>query len=60
VSGQGIHLPHPSYWPVVAALGVLGLLTGVMLLPHIGPWGIIAGGAILLFGVFNWAFEPAG
>jgi hypothetical protein len=27
---------------------------------HVGPWGIIAGVAILLFGVFNWAFEPAG
>jgi cytochrome c oxidase subunit 1 len=60
VSGQGIHLPHPSHWPVVAALGILAMMTGVILLPHIGPWGIIAGGAILLFGVFRWAFEPAG
>jgi cytochrome c oxidase subunit 1 len=60
VSGQGIHLPHPSYWPVVAALGVPGLMIGVILEPHIGPWGIIAGAAVLFFGVFNWAFEPAG
>jgi cytochrome c oxidase subunit 1 len=60
VSGQGIHLPHPSYWPVVAALGIVMLMTGVILLPHIGPWGILAGGAIMLFGVFRWAFEPAG
>jgi cytochrome c oxidase subunit 1 len=60
VSGQGIHLPHPSYWPMVAALGVVGLMIGVMLVPHIGPWGIIAGAAILFTGVFNWAFEPAG
>jgi cytochrome c oxidase subunit I len=60
VSGQGIHLPNPSYWPLVSALGVLGLMVGVILEPHIGPWGIIAGGAILFFGVFNWAFEPAG
>ncbi|MGH7513162.1 MAG: cytochrome c oxidase subunit I, partial [Gemmatimonadales bacterium] len=60
VSGQGIHLPHPSYWPLVAALGVVGLMIGVILEPHIGPWGIIAGAAILFFGVFNWAFEPAG
>jgi cytochrome c oxidase subunit I len=60
VSGQGIHLPNPSHWPVVAALGILGMMIGVMLLPHIGPWGILAGGAILLFGVFRWAFEPAG
>jgi cytochrome c oxidase subunit 1 len=60
VSGQGIHLPHPSYWPVVAALGVAGLMVGVMIEPKVGPWGIIAGGLILFFGVFNWAFEPAG
>jgi hypothetical protein len=44
----------------VSALGVLGLMIGVILEPHIGPWGIITGGAILFFGVFNWAFEPAG
>jgi cytochrome c oxidase subunit I len=60
VSGQGIHLPNPSHWPVVAALGILAMMTGVILLPHIGPWGILAGGAILFFGVYRWAFEPAG
>ncbi len=60
VSGQGIHLPNPSHWPVVAALGLLTMMTGVILLPHIGPWGIMAGGAILFFGVYRWAFEPAG
>jgi len=60
VSGQGIHLPHPSYWPPVAAVGVAGLMVGVLLEPHVGPWGIIAGALILFIGVFNWAFEPAG
>jgi cytochrome c oxidase subunit 1 len=60
VSGQGIHLPNPSYWPLVAALGVAGVMVGVMAEPKVGPWGIIAGGLILLIGVFNWAFEPAG
>jgi hypothetical protein len=60
VSGQGIHLPNPSYWPLVAALGVAGLMTGVMLVQRLGPWGMIAGGLILFIGVFNWAFEPAG
>jgi hypothetical protein len=45
---------------VVAALGVAGLMVGVMIEPKVGPWGIIAGGLILFFGVFNWAFEPAG
>jgi len=35
-------------------------MTGVLLIQHLGPWGIMAGAAILFFGVFNWAFEPAG
>ncbi len=60
VSGQGIHLPHPSYWPLVAAIGVAGVMVGVMAEPKVGPWGIMAGGLILFIGVFNWAFEPAG
>jgi cytochrome c oxidase subunit I len=60
VSGQGIHLPNPSYWPLVAALGVAGVMVGVMAEPKMGPWGIMAGGLILFIGVFNWAFEPAG
>jgi cytochrome c oxidase subunit 1 len=60
VSGAGIHLPNPSYWPLVAALGLAGLMVGVLLIQHLGPWGIIAGAVILFFGVYNWAFEPAG
>jgi cytochrome c oxidase subunit I len=60
VSGAGIHLPNPSYWPLVAAVGLAGMMTGVLLIQHLGPWGIMAGAAILFFGVFNWAFEPAG
>ncbi|MGH7535792.1 MAG: cytochrome ubiquinol oxidase subunit I, partial [Gemmatimonadales bacterium] len=59
-SGAGIHLPNPSYWPVVAAVGLLGLMVGVMMVPAWGPWGMIGGGAILFFGVFSWVFEPAG
>jgi cytochrome c oxidase subunit I len=60
VSGKGIHLPNPSYWPLVSAVGVAGTMVGLMLLHLVGPWGIIAGVAILFIGVFNWAFEPAG
>jgi hypothetical protein len=60
VSGAGIHLPNPSYWPAVAALGVAAVFVGVMLLGHIGPLGIVAGVALLLFGIYRWAFEPAG
>jgi cytochrome c oxidase subunit 1 len=57
VSGKGIHLPNPSYWPLVTAVGVLGLFVGLMLSPRLGPWGIVAGVSVLFFGFFNWVFE---
>jgi cytochrome c oxidase subunit I len=60
VSGQGIHLPNPSYWPVVAAVGVLSVLLSLMFLAHTGVWGVIASVAVLFLGVYMWAFEPAG
>jgi cytochrome c oxidase subunit 1 len=53
--GHGIHLPSPSFMPLIAAFG----------LPIIG-FGFIydfalvaAGAAILLFGLYAWALEPA-
>jgi len=53
--GHKIHMPSPSYWPLVAGLG----------LPFIG-WGLIFGlypviglGILLLFGgMYGWVFEP--
>jgi cytochrome c oxidase subunit 1 len=60
VSGAGIHMPNPSYWPAVAALGVCAVFVSVILLGHTGPGGIIAAGALLFFGIYRWAFEPAG
>jgi cytochrome c oxidase subunit 1 len=60
VSGQGIHLPNPSYWPVVAAVGVLSVFLSLMFLSHFGPLGVVVAVGILLLGVYMWAFEPAG
>jgi cytochrome c oxidase subunit 1 len=57
IDGRGIHLPPPSYWPLVTAIGVPGIFVGVMLSPKLGPWGIAAGLAILFFGAFKWMFE---
>jgi cytochrome c oxidase subunit I len=57
LDGRGIHLPPPSYWPLVTAIGVPGIFVGVMLSPTLGPWGIAVGLAILFFGTFNWVFE---
>ena len=57
VSGAGIHLPNPSYWPIVTALGLPTVFAGVMVLPKVGPWIIIAGVLLVFFGTFRWAFE---
>ncbi|MGH7514459.1 MAG: cytochrome c oxidase subunit I [Gemmatimonadales bacterium] len=57
IAGKGIHLPPPSYWPLVTAIGVPAIFVGVMLSPKLGPWGIAAGLALLFFGTFNWVFE---
>ncbi len=57
VSGAGIHLPNPSYWPIVTALALPTIFTGVLVLPKVGPWIIVAGVVLLFFGVFRWAFE---
>ena len=57
VSGEGIHLPNPSYWPLVTAIGVLVVFCGFI----IGfPYVNLVGAVILFTGIFRWAFEPTG
>jgi cytochrome c oxidase subunit 1 len=56
-SGAGIHLPNPSYWPLVSAVGVAALFAGIMMSPRWGPWGIVVAVALLFFGIYNWLFE---
>ncbi|HWB73058.1 MAG TPA: cytochrome c oxidase subunit I [Egibacteraceae bacterium] len=56
---HGIHLPAPSYYPAVAALGLpiaaYGVLTG-----GVAQVVLVAlGGLVLLVGVFGWALEPS-
>ncbi len=62
VSGAGIHMPNPSYWPFVCALGVLVFFVGLMF-----PLGTatqlavtIGGGLLTVYAMYRWAFEPAG
>jgi len=53
-TGQGIHMPSPSYMPILAGLGLpiigYGLIYGYYL--------CIAGGVIVLAGLYGWALEP--
>jgi cytochrome c oxidase subunit I len=50
-----VHLPSPSYWPLVMACGLP--LVGYGLIFNIGI--AVAGGLILLLGGFAWGMEPA-
>jgi cytochrome c oxidase subunit 1 len=49
-----IHLPSPSYWPILLAFGLpimaYGVIYNILL--------IVAGAAIVLLGMFGWALEP--
>jgi cytochrome c oxidase subunit I len=56
-SGAGIHLPNPSYWPLVSAFGVAALFVAIMMSPKWGPAGIVVAVALLFFGLYNWLFE---
>ena len=55
VDERTIHMPSPSYWPLVVAAGV-GLIGGG-LLSHYGV--SFLGGLIAFIGTIGWANEPA-
>ena len=50
-----IHMPSPSYWPLLAAFALpiigFGIIYNVLL--------AIAGAAFLVFALFGWALEPS-
>jgi cytochrome c oxidase subunit I len=54
--GHGIHMPNPSYFPFVTALGMVSIFAGLMINPAISVGGL----ATMLWGIYGWAFEPAG
>jgi cytochrome c oxidase subunit 1 len=52
---DAVHLPSPSYFPIVAAVGLAIVGWGV-----IYAWGIAVVGAIIVAGaLYGWALEPA-
>jgi cytochrome c oxidase subunit 1 len=55
LSPPEIHVPGGSAWPLVTALGV-----PVLALAPLGHalWLALLGAAIILLGIFRWAFEP--
>jgi cytochrome c oxidase subunit 1 len=53
--GHGIHLPSPSYYPLVMTLG-LPILGYAAVFKE--PWLAVPGVIVLLFGLYGWAIEP--
>ena len=55
VGGHAIHLPSPSFWPLVAAIGLPVLSYGILY-----SWYLVGAGAfIVLVGFMGWALEPS-
>jgi cytochrome c oxidase subunit 1 len=53
--GHGIHLPSPSYWPLVSSVGLPMMGFGILY-----SWWLVGAGAIvLLVGFYGWAMEPS-
>ena len=55
--GEAIHLPSPSYWPLVSALGYLPLGYGLVFAGM--PWLAALGGLIVVVGLYGWVLEPS-
>ncbi len=51
----GVHLPSPSYWPLVMASGFP--LIGYGLIFNL--WWALPGVLLLVVGIFGWVFEPS-
>ena len=51
---HSIHMPQPSFWPIVVSIGLLVGAFG--LIYNVAVAGI--GGGIAMVGVYAWAFEP--
>jgi cytochrome c oxidase subunit I len=54
-AGHGIHLPSPSFWPLVAAIGLPIVGYGVLY----SWWLLGAGAVVLVVGLYGWALEPS-
>jgi cytochrome c oxidase subunit 1 len=56
-----VHLPNPSYWPLVCAIGLSLVATGIVIAflhPSLGYGLSAVGVAITFVAAFAWSFEP--
>jgi cytochrome c oxidase subunit I len=53
-SAVGVHLPSPSFWPLVVAVGMPLIAYGLIF----NLWLTVVGGALTALGLYSWALEP--
>ncbi len=53
----GVHMPNPSFWPLITAAGTAGTL--ILFMTDIWWMPLLGLGATAIAAI-NWAFEPAG
>jgi cytochrome c oxidase subunit 1 len=51
----GIHLPSPSYWPIVLSFGLPFIGYGLIF----SLWWAAFGAVFVIAGIYGWALEPA-
>ena len=56
-----IHLPSPSYWPLLCALGLSVMAAGLLLADAFGPVTIpifaVLGLLLVIGSIYGWSFE---
>ena len=52
---EHIHMPSPSYWPMIVAIALPIMAYGIIFSKVL----TVFGGAVLLLAVFAWALEPS-
>jgi cytochrome c oxidase subunit 1 len=52
---SGVHLPSPSYWPIIVAAGLPLVAYGLIYT----YWLAALGGLFVVAGLFGWGFEPS-
>ena len=56
-----IHMPSPSYWPLLCALGLSTMATGLLVADSVGPVAIpifaIVGLLVLIGSIYGWSYE---
>ncbi len=50
-----VHLPSPSYWPLVMAAGFPLVGYGLIF----NYWWLVPGALLIVLGIFGWVFEPS-